>query len=715
MEETATMVSSSHKIPHSSFPSQFYDSSPLFSVPYKKMEETNLLPNFNRDAVVTIERDTGSTASMAFTPCVDYNKVVPNSDYNTGSAIAKSQSQLDNGMVNSNYHASSDGAVSQNIRSKAQIVALLKFQTALLSKEQKQFKTPLSGTTSLKNLSLESGCCPESVSSSKPPKSTDFLFRQTVPHLLESTNNSNEEIGKCVQPLHSSEKPVQTKSRWDTYLPSCVAKEPPDPDDAEHNDRNANYLQPFKKDLKEDGTVNRSQCNEDHIGMSQLPVSFENCISPISDSCVKSQSHSFVPTGSNMNKEGAIEVSSFSSTHYSDCINKMKIFANDLPKSSKHAVIGNDGNNLSEYQSEPYPMIYSEHVTDHSAYKQLCDLDKQFLNVNFNLLNTMDFSETEDGELQVNSTLSQGSVKEKVKTELEIVEKDYELEACSSKEKDRLSAFSPDTSVDCILRSQPVQLCDEISKNPNKMEENCATDCLNQSKHPEPTIFENIKAASINHIADPNNLDCSNRDLLMDSDGYCSQTTQLGKPNMKPYVPSTSSIYFKNNKNDVENGGDDSQLCSTGICDKWKPASPLLSSTENNCVGSPQCVSELHNPALEKSYDLDFRPVPHVSKYEASSDETKISDNKLENATVVLDSNFTSTEDKEKDFICLKPSDVDSTRLPKMVNCFSLLRSLTEHTTALESLQVIEESTDVLFQRETLMKKHVSCEESEGY
>ncbi|KAJ6668811.1 hypothetical protein lerEdw1_012295 [Lerista edwardsae] len=718
-EETATMVSSSHKIPHSSFPSQFYDSSPLFSVPYKKREETNLLPNFNRDAVVTIEGDIGSAASMAFTPCVDDHKIVPDSDYGTGSAIAeyaKSQSLLDNGMVNSNYHASSDGAVSQNIRSKAQIIALLKFQTALLSKEQKQSKPPLSGTTSsLKNLSLELGCCPEGVPLSKPPKSTDFLFRQTVPRLVESTNNSHEESSKCIQPLLSSEKPMKTKSRWDTYLPLCVAEEPPDLDDADHNDKNANHLQPFKKDLKEDGTVNRSQCNEYHIEMSQLPASLENCIFPISDSCVKSQSRSSVSTGSNMNKEGDIEVSSSSSAHYSDCINKMKISANDLSESSKRAMIGNDGNTLLEYQNEPYSMIYSEHVSDHSAYKHLGDFDKQFPNVNFNLLDTVDFSETEDGELQVNSTLSQGSVclKEKMKTELEIVQNNYELEACGSKVKERLSAFSQDTSVDCILGSQPVQLCDEISENPNKMEENCVTHCLNQSRHPEPTIFENIKAASINHIGDPNNLDCSSRDLLMASNGYCSQTTQLGRPNMKPYVPSTSNIYFKNNKNDVENGGDDSQLCSTGICDKWKPANPLLSSTENSCGSSPQCISDHHNPALEKSYDLDFRPVPYVSKCEASSDETKISD-KLENATVVLDSSYKSTEDKEKDFICLKSSDVDSSSLPKMVNDFSLLRSLTEHTTALESLQVIEESTNVLFQRETLMKKHVSCGESEA-
>ncbi|XP_066488441.1 5'-3' DNA helicase ZGRF1 [Tiliqua scincoides] len=718
MEDTATMTSPSHKIPQSSFPSQFYDSSPLFSVPYKKRKEISLLPNIDRDAVITDERDPGSAASMAFVPCVDYHKVVPSRNYSTGSGnteYGKTQAQLDNGMDNSNYHASSDGAVSYNIRSKAQIIALLKFKSALLSKEQKECKTPLSGTTtSLTNLSLELERRPGSLSPSELPRSTDILFKPTVSPFLESKSNSNEETSASIQTLHLSKK---SKSRWDTYLPLCVAEESPDLLDAGHNDKNASDLQPVK-DLKDDGNVNRSQCNEDHKGMPQLPASLENCISSISECCVKTSSCSFVPNQSSMNEEGDIEVSSSNSAHYSNYINKTKIFANELSESSKHAMINTLKGFCHQSQSEPYPMLYSEHVSDHFANKHLGDLDKQFPDINFNLVDTVDLSETEDEELQANSTLSQGSVclEEKTETQLEtVVQKNCELEACSNEVKDNLlSAFSQDTGINCIMGSQPVQFLDEISENPNQVEENCVTFHFpNECRHPEPAIFENRKATSINHIAVHNNLDCRSRDLLMDNNGHCTQTTQLGKPkpNMKPYVPSTSDIYFKNDE--IE--GDNSQLCSTDICDNMKPASPLQSSIENNSYGDfPQYIFDHHNATLEKSSDLDFRPVAHLLKDETPSEETEISNNKLENAAVVLDSNYKSTDDKEKDFICLKSSTVDSSSFPKMVNSFNLLRSLTEHSTALESLQVIEESTDVLFQRETPLKTHVSSGESEA-
>ncbi|XP_062991801.1 5'-3' DNA helicase ZGRF1 [Elgaria multicarinata webbii] len=693
MEEPEAIVSSTSKGPHSSFPSQFYISSPLFSMPYKK-EEINLLQNFNRDA---------------FTPCADEHKVVQSRNHSTDGADAeyiKPEFQLDNKMFKSNYCANNAGAVSPNLRSKAQILALL-------NREQKPLKAVGEETTaSLKNLSLtfiKSKYNQEGLPLSVPSRSPVSLFKEKISPLQGCTMNTNKETTELIEPLNT-EKNVQTKSRWEAYMPSCLAKESPDIDDSEHHGNNASSLKPVKKDLKEDAPVTRIHYSEDNKWIVQVPVSLESNISLVNKRSVKKQPHTFVPTESIMSKEDTEVVSSFNSIHYSNCTNASKTFEDKLPKSNKHTTIGN-------LQNESDKMVCSEPFSNDSVYEVLGDSDKQFTEVNFNLLETLDFSDTEEGELHVNSMLSQRSrlFKEETEKQLEVnVQKNCDVKASSSEGKDNVqSAFQQDRDIIHISESQPLQFCDEISVEPNKMKENdVITNSVKTLQHSEATIVdEKIKANAID-IQNVDDYRGTSRDLLMENDVDCdvsdseyhNQTTQLRKNNMIPYVPIISNGYFMD-ENDgavMEVGADNSQPSSTGICDNVKP---LAFPEKYNCSDNfLQHASSKQYSAPEKNYDLDFRPSTHPLNCEIS-DKTEMSKNELENAACVLDFFHKFNEDTEKDSIYVKSSD-DSSKSPPLEDGFRLLRSLTEHSTALESLQMIEES--IPYQRERLREKQES-------
>ncbi|XP_053108908.1 protein ZGRF1 isoform X2 [Hemicordylus capensis] len=672
MEEPAVAISPPTKNSHSSFPSQFYISSPLFSVPYKK-EETSLLPNFNRDTFVTNERDPESVASLAFAPYAEGHKVVPNRGCSIGSPDTenwKPEFQLNNGMVSPNCHVSNGGTTFQNIRSKAEIITLLNFKTAL-SREQKHSETPQGEThASLKNLpltSMELECHPDGLTL---PQSTDFLSDQKIAATSESTSKSNGETTKHTKQLNS-ERILQIKSRWDRYLPSRLAKEVPELNDAEHNDKNANNLQPVQK---EENGINRSLYNKDHHNrITQASASLEIGISPISKSSSKTLPHSSVSAESNMSKGNEV-ASSSGSIHYSNGTNALKTLADGHSKSNQHTITDNL-EFCHTLENESYPSLCSEQFSNGSVYGDLETLDKQFPEINFSLLDSLDFSDTEDGELHAKSILSQGSVYLKDETETPTgasVQKNCEI---SNVKNNVQTAFSQGGGVNYVSKSQPLHLCEEI---PEDLEENDATlHFRNEPGHLEATTVDEcveINAISIQHICNLN----------------------------------SSDTFEEGNKKTVEVGADNSQLSC--ISNNMKSASTLLAFSEkdNSSNRSPQDISDEHYTAPKKSYDLDFRPVIHPLNCETSSDEVQMSKNEFKNEVGVLDSIYKFSQDKENNSIGVKPSVVDSISLPKIANDFNMFRSLTEHSTALESLQMIEQNTGILIERQTLTRKHES-------
>ncbi|XP_061441327.1 protein ZGRF1 isoform X3 [Rhineura floridana] len=700
MEASAAVISPSSMAPHSYFPSQFYVNSPLFSVPYKKNEEIDLHFNFSRNTFIANDRNAHSVTSLAFTPYVNDNKVVQSRNHSTDGADAEyleTGIELDNGTVNSNYHASTNVAVLQNVRSKAQILSLL-------NGEGKHFKVPEDETTaSLENVPLtimKSEFHQKCQLLSEPSRSRESFFKEKIVPLSGSTNNTTKETIKYTVPPHFSEKNVQTKSRWDAYLPSSLT-EKSNKDDGEYSNKNVSDL------LKDNGTDNRSQYREDH---KKMPASLE-----ISISSVKIQPCSIVPPESIRRKENDTEaLPSVGSMNYSNCINALKMFEDKHPTFNKYTLIDNLNGFCQQSQNESYPITCSEMNSANSAEGEFGD--KQLTEVNFSLLDKLEFSDTEDGKLHMNSTLSQGSVcsKEDTEAQLEIsVQKNCDMKACSSEGKGNVQpAFLQDRGVNYVSECQRVQFHEEISEKPNKIEENHVTlPFLKKLQHSKATIInEKIEAnaISIQNIGDQRDLGTdlltvNNMDCEVNNSEHHNPTTHLGKGN----VPAVLSSCFmdKSNERGIEVGADSLQPSSIDICDNMKQSNYLLAFTEkyNISHGFPQYILDKHDAASEKNY-LDFRPITHPFNCGTSSDESQMSKNEFENAVDSLNFLYKSNEDNKKDSICVKAS-VDSSSLPQLVNGFSLLKSLTEHSTALESLQMIEENT-LSLQKEKQRKKH---------
>ncbi|XP_015267362.1 PREDICTED: protein ZGRF1 [Gekko japonicus] len=682
------VATASPKCPESSFPSQFYVCSPLFSAPYQKKEEANLLPVFKGDALMS--SSTESITSVSFMPYPDHHKVVQNVSYCTGSADPehlKPESHLDNGLVNLNYNAMNSVAVSQNIRSKGQIIELLKSKTPLFSTEQKHSMSPeCERASTLNNLPLTtSQFPPESLPLSEPSRSTDFLIQQKMSPVLGSVNSTKKESTEHIQGVPSTAKNVQTKSRWDAYLPSHVSEEPPDLNDTGHNDKLVSDLQPVIKDLKEGGDDTRNQYKVD-TNIPQIPSSLGISSSPISKTFVTKQPHSSIVIESCMNIGNKSEVV------------LLEALDANLSKSNEYPVAANLEAFCHQSQNEPCSVISSENFSD----GELGDPAKQFIQVNFDVLDIQDFSDTEDGECHADSVLSQQLARLKAEREVS-VEKISEEKACITEGKDSMqSAFLQGSNMNCTSQS-----CDKMFEDAKKY----VAKCNFRSEYSEATFVDDIVGS--NAIGAENSdthtgLDYIGRNWLMVNDVGCgmnkkcpTQTSHL-QTKVISYVHPHSNISFmdKNNKG-IEAGRNNSQLPSVHICDDMALVSPILTVEESNSSsdGFPQYIANKHDAAPESSYD---RPRAHPLDCEPFSDETQMCKEELEDIIGPPEAFNEFIEENEKNS--------SASSLPKLTNGFCLLRSLTEHSTALESLQMIEESPGLSYQRGTLTEKHISKE-----
>ncbi|KAJ7327031.1 hypothetical protein JRQ81_016790 [Phrynocephalus forsythii] len=298
MDDPSSVVSPTPESLHSAFPSQFYTSCPLFSDPCKKKEDICQFPSND----VSVKK-TEFVPVLASISNADGYQLVQREAYSTNCAdntCLKPEFQLNGGGVKANFQRSTDRAVSQNVRSKAQILALLK-------KEHKDFNAPSVGNnTSLKNLALMSiklDSHQESLSLSDRSRTRDSLYRDKPEYLLGSTNTTITE-NTDNQLLCFSERNTQTKSRWDAYLPPCLAEESSKIDDAEN--KNVSDLQPTLKDLKENTAINHY--NKSQTVIPQVSSSLETNIFPISKCSVENQQHNFISTESIENKKVSLKL-----------------------------------------------------------------------------------------------------------------------------------------------------------------------------------------------------------------------------------------------------------------------------------------------------------------------------------------------------------------------------------------------------------------------
>ncbi|ETE70751.1 hypothetical protein L345_03439, partial [Ophiophagus hannah] len=291
---------------------------------------------------------------------------------------------------------------------------------------------------------------------------------------------------------------LQRKSRWDVYMPSCLSEV----HNAENNDENINNLQSIEKSLNESECVNRSQSN-DHKGIPQMP-SWKLDISPVSKDSTGSQPYNFFPSESFMNESSNSELSSLDHANL-NCGNALKTFE-DSSESSRHGINGN--------------LERSCPGTD------FANPGKQFTEVNFNLLNMLDFNGTEDNNPNENSIVSQGSVclKQEIKNQVEVSgEKNCDIIACNSERKDNVQLeFLQDHDLNRISGSQPLPLCDEISTKPVNIKENNIAIWEKKWQNSEVFINEKVDTNALYQNVDIHQqLPCASRNLIMENDVDC--------------------------------------------------------------------------------------------------------------------------------------------------------------------------------------------------
>ncbi|NWI51782.1 ZGRF1 protein, partial [Calyptomena viridis] len=158
----------------------------------------------------------------------------------------------------------------------------------------------------------------------------------------------------------------------------------------------------------------------------------------------------------------------------------------------------------------------------------------------------------------------------------------------------------------------------------------------------------------------------------------------------------------KNTKGVTHLGCRESPDVGSGHCwgtrsDDIKPGSPLLALSQKSDLssGSSQCTAEGHQKVSGISHAEDT-PISRSSMHplgtgHSSPEETAIGETEFENAS------HEAFKGERVGVDCLECPAVaeNSSGLPDLVNDIALLRALTQHSTALESLQKMEENSSM--------------------
>ncbi|KAG6932542.1 zinc finger GRF-type containing 1 [Chelydra serpentina] len=774
MEDDAAIISPSSKWSQSSFPSQLHITSPLFSTTCKKDAETNLPSHSNNDACASSDRDGMSVSSLVSTSYTGTPKeVIHNRNHSIFIA----------GQMESNGQIINGEAVSQNIRSKAQIIALLKSKPTQLCKEQKPSEIT----------ECFSGC--------QPSESTGILFKRKSETLSGHMDNSHRESTRNIQHQYTTEKTI-TNNSWDVYMLPNSAELSCDEEVTERRrDKTSNlgldlqdpynpkasqfvtaFVQPVEQELNYSCmklTDQERQYSWDCKTASQASASsrsdWATQLSTINESSGKDQPNTCVLSESNINKESSIQFVSSSEDVYSKSTNGSITFETNLPKSNEHAVnesLKDLEVSSAQSQSESLPRINSGSVVNESRIsgdvtwaspgainedltvcEDVSDQDEQFMEINFNLLDAFDFSDTED-KVRESNMFSQGSAcftkGAMAQNGERRVHRNCEVMLHNNEERVvKYSTMLGERDDNQIRESLPLKLCDETYEGFDKHVKDALTPMIELGHSEDENIVEGMSASTLNieTTGSKKGLDfspvCTVSDLVVNkkysndfvhsgvSNYECdTKNNKFEKTEIISYIPATlqTSVMDKNPEKDVLHlGGTNSQDSSLenylgARGDDIKPVSPLLALPLKACNSDDPCqyITDKYCIAFD-TLDKEHTQVSRTDTYpltkgHSSSKGAGIGEMEFENGSSSMPSILEAREGERMGTDCLKHLvQIDnSSGLPELANGITLLRSLTEHKTALESLQMMEDNNGFLYQPETTKEKSEPAEELEG-
>ncbi|XP_031452789.1 protein ZGRF1 isoform X4 [Phasianus colchicus] len=327
------------------FPSRFYITSPLFSTIYKKNAETSLSAGLHEDGG-TDNRDHVTPSSVVSLPflhtCNEIEK--KNSDQST----VKPEPPLITGYTESSSWTTGRGAVSQNIRSTAQIIALLKSKPEVCREQATSEVTECHRFQALENI--------------------NSLYNLKSTTLPAFSVNSDKKIAQNIQHLPFTKEIVNDKK--ERLL--INSSEPCDKEGQRH-DKNANSL---SQDLQDPCRTNSSSLSESTISRVSDSLFVSSCsTSPVT----------FEKPLSRYKEHLAINGLQDNSSIKSQSDLQLKQNSERMPSDLE----------LSEDVTVTENGIAKQGL---SACGRDCSPDKQVMEVNFDLLGAFDFHDMDNGE-----------------------------------------------------------------------------------------------------------------------------------------------------------------------------------------------------------------------------------------------------------------------------------------------------------------------------
>uniref|UniRef100_A0A803WEM6 5'-3' DNA helicase ZGRF1-like N-terminal domain-containing protein n=1 Tax=Ficedula albicollis TaxID=59894 RepID=A0A803WEM6_FICAL len=651
-----------------SFPSKFYISSPLFSTICKKDAEANPSAGCREERWRDNGREEMSVSSLLSAPfsdsCEETEK--PNSHQ----FVVKPDSPLLTG------HAG-PGAVSHHIRSTAQIIALLKSKPAQGHGEQ------TSGVT---------GC----LSRFQAAENADLCDRKS-PVLPAFSGDPAKGLVLDTQHLPFRQGTVNDEKDWKAQrLPDSAEQPCGGAVTGQRQDKKVNNL---------------SQDLQDHCNTNSyfLP---ESTVSRTSDS-------EFVPSS------GDISLSASPTA-----------FENNPFGYREHS--GTDRENFSvKLESELHPRPHSEGVspelsgdvtwTEAGIVKEESGLqdsdsspDGELMEVSFNLMETFDFNDTDNEDVceregkdlpEGDSSQSPGCLQGEDVAQDAALRPHLKPHSCCevethSQNEVKCSNFDGE-------RGSPPQLCDSDARR-------AAEDAAKQTRTEVELLDDGCNTKEINESQ--SSLEATTKEEDLDG---CAALPINGTS----CITKQHSALLPGDTNVDECRPETGVLEATGSLPGFSP-SRIISAmdkktkegvTQVGCMESPDVDSEHFwgtksddikpgSPLLALSQKSD----PLETGY-SSPEETAAGETALENAESVT----ASPEACKGEAIgvdCLKCIAVaqNCTGLPDLVNDLALLRALTQHSTALESLQKMEENTSMFCETDTSKETLEPLEKDEG-
>ncbi|XP_068538111.1 5'-3' DNA helicase ZGRF1 isoform X9 [Anas acuta] len=465
------------------FPSKFCITSPLFSTIGEKNAETKLSTDFHDDELTNNNRDHGPFSLVSPQFLDTCNEIEKRSSHQS---IVKPESPLITGHSKSYNQTTGRGAVSQNIRSTAQIIALLKSKTTQACREE---ATPE---------------VTKRLSRFQAPENTNSLCNPNSTTLPAFSGNSDKRLAQNIQNLHSTKETVNDKKGWNAETLLNLS-EPCDKEvtGQRHGEKANNLSQDLwdpcntNSSFLSESTINRLHESQFVPSRSTSPTIFETHLSTHREHLVTVglQENSSVKSESHLQPQQSSE--------------------------RVHRALG-----VSEDITLPESGIVKE---EFSTRDKDCGQDEQIMQVNFNLLEAFDFSDTDDGD-QCERNMKELPEEDVLSESPDSLEREVaqntalRLHSCCEKEEIKCSTLDRESDGNTCAAGVPLQLCD----NNVRERERIVEDSANQTQITVEFLDERNNLIEMNE----NQLSVKAMNNKDDLDG-CTASTANGMPGIK--------------------------------------------------------------------------------------------------------------------------------------------------------------------------------------